>query len=209
MLTILQNFSLFGGARGGKFLLMPSGGVIMMSEYGKDIKKKFVKLLECIEQFKGELNREELQDILITNLALSEKDTRKFIKLTEKMIPDINFYAIPNPKLFDHFRCKGKTKSKTLAKYSPQIKKEKNEMKETIKSFMELPDDAKKIIIEDWPKKYHDLLNKVLQTIPDIDHEKYNEKIVLEPYQIADIIIGDRYGLAPSTIGTYSRPFKK
>jgi len=193
-----------------------------MSEYGEDIKEKIAILIEKMEQFKGELNREEFREILAKNFALSDKDAIIFMKLMDKMIPHVDYYAIPDQNLFKIFKdsLKGKKsnktpaqireeKSKNFKKHAPQIRKEKNEMKETIKAFMAMPVDAQKIIIDDWPTKYHDFLNKIPQKIPDIDHEKYYEENVFEPYQIADIIIGNRYGLAPSTIEKYSRPGKK
>jgi len=64
---------------------------MIKSEYGKDVKKKFATLIEKIELFEGQLNREELRDILIINLALPEQDASRFIRLIDKMIPNIIF----------------------------------------------------------------------------------------------------------------------
>jgi hypothetical protein len=203
-----------------------------MSKYGEDSKEKICTLIEKIVQFQDEVDMQCFQEILVKNFALSDQDALTFIKLMYKMIPHVDHYAIPNKKLFDEFKIPDKKKSEIPKKYSfpirkekrkkikknasrmrknkskilkensPQIRREKIEMKMAIKAFMDMPADAQKIIIEKWPREYHDLLNKV----PQITR---NEKIIYKPDQIADIIIGDRYDSTLNTIEIYSRPIKK
>jgi hypothetical protein len=113
------------------------------------------------------------------------------------MVPGVHHDAIP----LDWYFQRNKKSSKKLKEYSPDMRREYQEIKHTVQAFRILPDNVQEELIEIWPERYRDkLLNKFISAANRSVHEYKSSEIAKE-------ILADRYFTKFETINTYLKNF--
>lgn len=179
----------------------------------------FDKIFEIIELYKKRLGEEKLISILCDRFCLSDKEAKGFIKLISYMIPGISYYILPQ-KWFFHTvdigrnripskikrRKSSPRRKKTLKDYATAIRKQHREIKEAIIGLWELDSDKQKILLKEWPSKYHSYLLK--KEMPIKGEEEWDGRKIYSASEIAIIVLANNYYSTPSTIATYVKPGK-
>ena len=196
----------------------------MKRKYVDEMADKIAELKQEIDKYLNRPGEGKMKEILHHQFALSEKDTREFIRIIEDMICGASFEDLPEDWFFEkRFPRREKTSKgkiirngrskkpfrkpmyrfKSRKEESLEIRREHEEVKNKIKQFWKLSDNVKNRVLERWPEEYCDFLLKT-KIIDDGDeiHEKFSAAY------IANIILSKRWDLSTKTIETYIKPHK-
>jgi len=194
----------------------------MKRKYEDVVKGRIAKLKSEIDKYIDRLGAERLTEILIDKFALSDKKASNFLGLINELTPNISYGAIPEDWFFEPgVQQRGKfwyviekdddkhrivRRCNSLKELAPEIREERDEIRNTIQLFWKLPDKEKNIVIELWPKEYQDYLRKKPH---DIGSEEYilpeNEQKIYSATEIADIVVSKRYDSEKETIKSYAK----
>lgn len=193
-------------------------------KYADIAKDNIAKLKSEIDKDKERLGTEILIDILINKFDLTGNAAFTFLKIVDDMvdlgqlITDVNSEAIPANWFFekllirkkdgwytleDRSNLKGiyRKKYKNLHQLQPQIRKERDSIKKTIKHFWDLKPEQQEASLHLWKKKYHDHLKKrEINLGRDHGMKKYNAT------ELANLITASRYSCKESTIESFAKP---
>lgn len=165
----------------------------MRSEDEKKAFKRITELKEEVEKYIKLFGDKNLEMLLIENFALSKMSSMSFIQIIENMIPGVHHDAIP----LDWYFQKNKKRSKKLKEYSPEMRREYQEIWHTVQKFRKLPDNLQQQLLEIWPERYRErMLNKFISTANRSVHEYKSS-------EVAKKILADRYDTTFETINTY------
>ena len=127
-----------------------------------------------IDKYLNRPGEGKMKEILHHQFALSEKDTREFIRIIEDMICGASFEDIPEDWFFEkrfprrEQSSKGKIirngrskkpffepmyRFKSRKEESLEIRREHEEVKNKIKQFWKLSDNVKNRVLERWPEE--------------------------------------------------------